>query len=417
MFEHLFKRSDALARHRNRPLMEERSRFLSHCATQGMARNTLLQIARRLLVITDALRLGERLDEMITPTEIAAEATRRSNRRMTGSRKGRKRTRLDAFVTVATHWLKFLGRWQPSPVSPRPYADRVAAFADHMLRERGSSHELIRRYRRVVQEILDRVCASRRFEEVTPAQVNDALVHKYKESGCARVTIRGDVSALRVFFRYAQTQGWCHNNPAQGISGPRVFSQESLPRGPTWVDVQRMLASVGDSTQTAIRDRAILLLLIAYGCRASEVVRLRLGDLDWEHELIHFTRSKSSRTQTFPLSRAVGDAILRYLQDVRPRSTYREVFLKRKAPVGPLASQSLWIIVAQRLRPLGVSLRHYGPHSLRHACATHLLEQGFTLKQIGDHLGHQHPDSTRIYAKVDLGRLRRVADFDIGDIL
>lgn len=417
MFQHLFKRSDALAKHRNRPLADERSRYLSHCANQGMSRSTLLQIAGHLLVITDALRLGERPDEMITPAEIAAEATRRANRRKSCSRSRRKHTGPDAFITHATHWLKFLGRWQPPPVSPRPYADYVAAFADYMRRERGLSHGLIRRYCQVAQEILDHLCASRRFEEVTPAQVDDALVHKFKESGCARVTMRGDVSALRVFFRYAQTQGWCHNDLAQGIRGPRVFSQESLPRGPSWVDVQRLLASVGDKTPKAIRDRAILLLLAVYGCRASEVVRLRLGDLDWEQELIHFTRSKSSRTQTFPLSRTVGDAILRYLQDSRPRSPYREVFLRRIAPIRPLACQSLWIIVAQRLRALGVSLRHYGPHSLRHACATHLLEQGFTLKQIGDQLGHRHPDSTRIYAKVDLGGLRRVADFDIGDIL
>lgn len=74
-------------------------------------------------------------------------------------------------------------------------------------------------------------------------------------------------------------------------------------------------------------------------------------------------------------------------------------------------------MVALRLRALGVSLRHYGPHALRHACATHLLGQGFTLKQIGDHLGHRHPDTTRVYAKVDLAGLRQVADFDMGDLL
>lgn len=417
MFQRFFKRSDALARHRNGPLAEERSRYLSHCADQGMSRNTLRQIAEHLLVITDALRLGERPGEMIAPSEIAAEATRRANRRRACSRGRRKHTGPDAFTTYATHWLKYLGRWQPPPVSPRPYADQVAAFADHMRSERGLSYELVRRYCRVAQEILDRLCASRRFEEVTPAQVDEALVQKFQGGGCARVTLRGDVSALRVFFRYAQTQGWCHNDLARGIHGPRVFSQESLPRGPSWVDVQRLLASVGDKTPKAIRDRAILLLLAVYGCRASEVVRLRLGDLDWERELIHFTRSKSSRTQTFPLTRTVGNAILRYLQESRPRSSCREVFLRQNAPLRPLACQSLWVIVAQRLRALGVSLRHYGPHSLRHACATHLLEEGFTLKQIGDQLGHRHPDSTRIYAKVDLDGLRRVADFDIGDIL
>ena len=73
-------------------------------------------------------------------------------------------------------------------------------------------------------------------------------------------------------------------------------------------------------------------------------------------------------------------------------------------------------IVAIRLRRLGVSLPHYGPHTLRHACATHLLAQGLCLKEIGDHLGHANPDTTRIYAKVDLVGLRQVADFDLGGL-
>jgi site-specific recombinase XerD len=74
-------------------------------------------------------------------------------------------------------------------------------------------------------------------------------------------------------------------------------------------------------------------------------------------------------------------------------------------------------VVAKRLRSLNVSLPHYGPHALRHACATRLLAAGLSLKEIGDQLGHMDPDSTRIYAKVDLVGLRQVADFDMGGVL
>ena len=73
-------------------------------------------------------------------------------------------------------------------------------------------------------------------------------------------------------------------------------------------------------------------------------------------------------------------------------------------------------MVSQRLHALGLSLPHYGPHILRHACATHLLEQGLSLKEIGDHLGHQNADATRLYAKVDLVGLRQVGDFDLGGL-
>ena len=78
---------------------------------------------------------------------------------------------------------------------------------------------------------------------------------------------------------------------------------------------------------------------------------------------------------------------------------------------------SLWGVVSERLRSLHVSLPHYGPHALRHACATRLLAAGLSLKEIGDQLGHAHPNSTRVYAKVDLAGLRQVADFDMGGVL
>jgi len=98
-----------------------------------------------------------------------------------------------------------------------------------------------------------------------------------------------------------------------------------------------------------------------------------------------------------------------------PQSSHREVFLSLRFPFGPLRS-SLWQMVGRRLRSLQVSLPHYGPHSLRHACASRLLAAGLSLKEIGDQLGHTDPDSTRGYAKVDLVALREVADFDLGGV-
>jgi site-specific recombinase XerD len=93
------------------------------------------------------------------------------------------------------------------------------------------------------------------------------------------------------------------------------------------------------------------------------------------------------------------------------------VFLTLKAPFGPLSSGVLYDVVSDRLRPLALPLRHHGPHTLRHACATHLLAAGFSMKEIGDHLGHRKVDTTRVYAKVDLGGLRQVANFALGELL
>jgi integrase/recombinase XerD len=113
----------------------------------------------------------------------------------------------------------------------------------------------------------------------------------------------------------------------------------------------------------------------------------------------------------------VGESILRYLQEVRPRTALREIFVTLKAPFQALSSGSLYDLVSDRLRAQGVCLPHYGPHALRHACATRLLAEGLSMKEIGDHLGHRKADTTRVYAKVNMMGLRQVADFDLGDLL
>jgi len=133
--------------------------------------------------------------------------------------------------------------------------------------------------------------------------------------------------------------------------------------------------------------------------------------------VILVTRFKARRKQLYPLSHTVGDAILRYLKEVRPGAPYREIFISRRAPLQPLSGPGIWNIVSSRLRSLDVTVSHFGPHSLRHACATRLLSQGLSLKEVGDHLGHRSPDATRWYAKVDLTGLREVADFNIGGLL
>jgi site-specific recombinase XerD len=198
---------------------------------------------------------------------------------------------------------------------------------------------------------------------------------------------------------------------------PRVFADEGLPTGPSWQDVQRLLVSTEGDDAKNVRDRAIIMLFAIYGFRIGDVRVLRLDDLNWEKELICIRRPKSGRHQSFPLSYTVGEAILRYLKEVRPRTPYREVFLTLRAPIRAIGSGALYDVVSDRLAPLGVSLKHHGPHCLRHGCASRLLEQGLSMKEIGDHLGHRKQDTTRVYAKVDLAGLRTVANFDIGGVL
>jgi site-specific recombinase XerD len=417
MFDRLFQRPQTLARHRAGPLLQERLRYLGHLAGQGMAHSTLCQAVSYLLIVTESLQLAARAGDVIPLSEIQLQATRWADEQHPSpTSKGRRDAR-QRFLWHASQFLRFLGRLQLPPSPPRPYAATIAAFADYLSRDQGQSEQTVQTRCQVVEPFLERLGAANCcLAEITLSQIDVALMQYLSDRGCCRRTVAKIASSLRAFFRYAQSRGWCRAGLATGIKAPRLFPLESLPRGPSWDAVQQLLASTDTERVTDIRDRALLLLLAVYGLRAGEVIRLRLEDFDWQREVLRVIRSKSQRVHTYPLSRPVGDAVLRYLQRGRPRSSLREVFLCRRAPFRPLTRPTLSRIVNKRLHTLGVVLPHYGPHALRHACASHLLSQGLSLNEIGDHLGHHHPDATGIYAKVDLAGLRSVADFDLGGL-
>jgi integrase/recombinase XerD len=418
MFEQLFVRRDALARQRNGPLAEERRRYLVHCADQQLAPRTLRDIATYLLVVAKALRLENRPGELIPRAEIEQQARQWAHRRPQRTHRKRRPFSRPRFLRYALPWLRFLGQLQ----EPRPPAcfgaDLIAAFAEALHRDKGLAPSTIRNRCVAVQQFLQRLDSGNgSLRGVTVAQIDQALVELVSQGGYARTTVRHLASDLRSFFHFAEAQGWCGPSLAAAIKAPRVFADETLPLGPSWDEVRRLIATADGNQPVDIRDRALLLLLAVYGFRAGEVGRLRLENFDWEQERLTLTRGKTRAVQTYPLARPVGEAILRYLREGRPRSARREVFLTCRAPFRPLSSAALGHVACRHLHALGACLPHYGTHVLRHACATHLLEQGLSLKEIGDHLGHRHPDSTRLYAKVDLPGLRCVADFDLEGLL
>ena len=416
MFDQLFTCPRAVVRHSTGPLLDERLRYLAYCGGRGSTKSSLRLIAQHLLVFTDYLPLEAGTQVSLEQIRAAANLWIKREpkpQNVTDHYYGRMR-----FVSDARQWLTFLGRLRALEVPPCPYADMLEEYAHYSIQERGLAQYTIRIHRWQLEQFLRRYWQQDRpFSEISISDIDAAITRKSQQDGYTRTSIKSYVTALRSFFRYAERQGWCRSGLEAAIMSPRLFADEGLPKGPSWTDVQRLLASTEGNLPKNIRDRAVILLFAVYGMRVGDVRALRLESLDWEKELIHVTRPKPRRIQSFPLSRSVGEAILRYLRDVRPRVAHREVFLTVKAPVVPLKCGVLYDIVSDRLQKLGVSLRHHGPHSLRHACATRLLAEGFSIKAIGDHLGHRKMDTTRVYAKVDLAGLRQVADFTLGGLL
>jgi integrase/recombinase XerD len=319
------------------------------------------------------------------------------------------------FQDVAAAWLRFLGQLQePSVGEPKIHSEHVDDFIAYQRDERGLSASTLAAQRWQVESFLG---GAEKSSIAAIAIVDvDAFLDLKGRDGWSRVSIATCAHALRAFFRHAQRRQWCSPGLASAIDAPRLFRQEALPSGPAWTDVQRLLESTQGTAPRDLRDHAILKLLAIYGLRSGEVRRLRLEDIDWARAAITVTRPKQRKTQYYPLAASVGDAIVSYLQQARPRCHRRELFLTLAAPFRPLSAGAVYHVVASRLDALDIQSLHAGPHGLRHACATHLVAQGLSLKEIGDHLGHRSAYATRTYARVDLAGLREVGAFDLGGL-
>jgi len=211
-----------------------------------------------------------------------------------------------------------------------------------------------------------------------------------------------------VFFRYLYREQVLPADLSRTIPRRRDYRQASLPRAITWNQVERVVAAVERGTPHGKRDYAILLLLATYGLRAREVAALTLDDVDWRRGALHITARKNGHSTTYPLSTAVGEALVEYLK-VRPRVSERQIFLRAMAPFTPLAFYAIASRAGHYLRRAGVEPPRAGSHTFRHACVQRLVEADLSFKAIGDYVGHRSAESTQIYGKVAVHLLRPLA--------
>jgi site-specific recombinase XerD len=220
-------------------------------------------------------------------------------------------------------------------------------------------------------------------------------------------------SDLRSFLRFLCMQGLLPEDLGSHVPKVRVARDGRLPSVWGSADVEALLAAVDRASPKGKRDYAILLLACRLGLRVSDIRGLRLEHLLWREGRIEMTQAKTGVPLTLPLSEEVGRALIDYLQHGRPVTHHREVFLRLKAPVEPFGrNDNLHHILTFYRQRAGIALpaqARKGLHSLRHTVATRLLEAGTPLETIANILGHLSPESTQIYAKVDLEALRRAA--------
>jgi integrase/recombinase XerD len=249
----------------------------------------------------------------------------------------------------------------------------------------------------------------RKLSCISVTDVDDYLA--VRSNRWTKVTVASRAAALRAFFRHAESRGWCKPGIAKATKSPPLRSGHLADQGPKWSDVQRLLRTENEDKPAALRARAILVLFSFYGLRRSEVAGLRLIDFNWMNLVFTVRRAKGGPLQQFPIQPELADALSRYLRFARPLCSCQHVFVSLHPPYRPIHPVSLSKIVSSRMKRLGIPSRHMGPHSLRHACATHLLRQGASLQEIV--LGHRDCETVGIYAKFDIEALRTVAKLDL----
>jgi integrase/recombinase XerD len=295
--------------------------------------------------------------------------------------------------------------------SSTPAEDLVAAFARHLRGQQGLAPPTIERYTIVARQFLEN-----RFSagaaDLRAVVATDIIEFVRGQVAHLRPPgLKCVVTAMRSFLRYGQFRGDVAGELVAAV--PAVATWATTPALPLAISpdhAQRAIDSCDLGTAIGLRDRAILLILARLGLRANEVITLQLGDCDWDRGHVR-VRSKGGRECLLPMPDDVGSAIAAYLERGRPVSNDRHLFLRSTAPICGFmhGSDAIGSIVKYALARAGVDAPHRGSHQFRHALAVRMLRGGASFAEIGEVLRHRSPQTTSIYARVDLDALRPLA--------
>ena len=295
------------------------------------------------------------------------------------------------------------------PAASNAPAKVTAEFQRYLLHERGLSPATLRNYVPVIEQFL-----SESFGDETPnvrllcaSDITKFVVRQAYRLSPVRAGLV--VTALRSFFRYLRHRGKVSIDLSGCVPTVPNWSLSTLPRFIPTKDVERILKCCDRRSSVGRRNYAILLLLARLGLRAGEVVGLTLDDIDWNAGQITI-RGKGGRSVPLPLAADVGAALAAYLRKDRPRCVSRRAFIRHRAPlIGFANASAISTLVMRAIKHAGVESAHKGAHALRHSLATTLLRQGGSLDEIGELLRHKSPNTTAIYAKVDVTALHTLA--------
>jgi site-specific recombinase XerD len=400
----LFTFPSTIERLRQGPLSEHLDAYAAAVAEQGYTHDSIRQ---QMVAIADFSRWlkQKHIDAQALDSKVV-DRFLRLRRRQQRARRGDPKTLARLLAMLCQ---KGVVKQHQEPVADNARARLTNEFRCYLLQERGLSPLTLLNYVPVVEQFL-----AERFHNKAPnlamlraRHITGFVLRQARQLSPVRAGLM--VTALRSFFRYLRHRGAITTDLAGCVPTVPIWSLSTLPRFLPAATVERILECCDRTTSVGRRNHAILLLLARLGMRADEVVGLSLDDIDWSTGQITI-RGKGGKSAQLPLANDVGTAIAAYLRHDRPRSATRRVFLRHRAPLAGFGNSStISSLVRRALKHAGVESAHTGAHVLRHSLATSLLRQGSSLDEIGELLRHQSPNTTAIYAKVDVTALHTLA--------
>ena len=399
-----FPTSESRQRLRAGPLARDIDGFAAWLSVEGYARRSArekLRFVGKLSRWLEHEELGvETLDEQRIEAFLIARGSRSSRRgqAMTG-RQLLCYLRGSSLIPAAVS----------CPGSDTPIGRIERTYERFLVDERGVSPATVTNYLPIVRAFLAEHFGSREvaLETVGIRDANQFVLRHARRLSRSRAKLV--VTALRSFLRHLYQRGDIPVDLSSALASVMDWRLSGLPKALAPEQVESMLDSCDRGTAIGQRDYAILQLLARLGLRAGEVVALTLDDFNWDEGIVT-VRGKGKRHEPLPLPPEVGEGLAEYLRAGRPACPTRRVFVRMRAPHrGFRSSATICNVVRRALTRAGIDSPFKGAHLLRHSLATGMLHNGASLEDIGQILRHRHPETTQIYAKVDLGALRALA--------
>ena len=283
----------------------------------------------------------------------------------------------------------------------------LEGFLNYLAVERGLTERSLEAYRQDLIQYLEHLqAAGVRDPGKATRPLVLAFLQAQRSRGYTDTTLARRLSAVRAWHRYLLLEGLSETDPSEDVQGPRCWRR--LPRGLALEEVKALLEQPNPSRPLGLRDKAMLETLYATGLRVSELVGLRLQDLNLDVGYL-VAYGKGGRQRVVPLGEVAAAWLQRYLREVRPRlckgRPQEALFLTRWGEA--MTRQRFWGVIKAYARSAGIA-QPISPHTLRHAFATHLLERGADLRSVQALLGHADIGTTQIYTHVDRERLKQV---------